>query len=199
MRFLIADHEGKTWDGTTLEEGAELCQTNQNFFFSTYSTPAEALFMYPAYESFESATPWEVEADSVALSHISQTHRQIKVLKKLEVEQPSLEQRQTFAVACCLVATNDKEFRSWASRFLRGEAKAEDESSLCDSLVSRIDELDCGCLFACLKSISGPDGARSSAYSGHSAYSSATVINLGIMAKMCMDLPRNEIAEMLAS
>ncbi len=199
MRFLIADQEGRTWDGTALEEGAELCQTNQNFFFSTYSTPAEALFMYPAYESFESATLWEVEADSVAFSHLTQSHRQIKVLKRLDAQPPSLEQRQTFAVACCLMATNDKEFKSWANGFLRGEAQPQSESSLWESLALRIDDLDCGCLFACLESISGSDGIKSSAYSAHSAYSSATVINLGILAKMCMDLSRPQIAEMLAS
>lgn len=198
MRFLIADQDGKTWDGTALQEGAELSQTNPNFFFSTYGTLAEALFMYPAYESFTSASVWEVEPDSASHVHVTQSHGQIKVGKRLDAPEPSLEQRQSFAVACCLMATDDEEFRSWARRFLRGEAQPGEEERLWQSLVERIPDLDCGCLFACLEAISGSDQVRSSAYSAHSAYSTATVINLGIVAKMCMDHPRPKIAEMLS-
>lgn len=172
MHYLVTDQDCKTWRGYHWGPGVTNTEENPNYFFAAYTTPEKALLMYPAYEDFSSARLWVVEGENSKPDHIRQEYKTFKCHGEYIINQPTHEQIRSFAICCCLILVDDKDFKEWCHRWLRNEDRtSESAMRIQKALIDRVGgEAYMSCAHACVTSTLVESPSLFAANAAHRAY-----------------------------
>lgn len=209
--YLITDQEDKTWRNIQWGENVIHEETNTNYHFAVYDTPAVASYMYPAYDAIAEPKCWIATGEGVSPGScgLRKKYAKLTTLKTYPLTVPSKEKRVTYALVCCLTLIVNPTFRIWALNYLRGTDQTLEtlkiiENSLWDQMEQELPPAHdyCNCAFPLFAGLTNGQIEQYTAYAVHRAYCDSQErndpLNLDSLAQIVDMLPPEQIAEALA-
>jgi hypothetical protein len=209
MYYLVTDSENKTFGNVVWSENVVHEEMNNpNKLFSIYDDPTVAHFMNPAYDGFKNPTIWEAEGEKTVSFGFRHESQKIKTIKKVEMPEPTNDQRIAFAILCSLHLVSNQAFKFWAISYLKSEENRTKESA--ENVLKQLQQIEFGkernpqdeyvsCAIPCLMSVI-LDPVIFTANTAHRAYYDSpekSRIDMIKLAEIATKLKMEEIAEIL--
>lgn len=209
MYYLVTDSENKTFGNVLWSENVVNEENNNpNKLFSIYEDPIVAHMLNPAYDGYKNPSIWIVEGEKEFTFGFRHESKKLKAIKKVELSEPTDQERIAFAILCSIHLVSNPIFQEWSKNYLKSEDNRSKQTA--ENVLKQLQQLEFGkakdpqdeylsCAIPCLMSVI-VEPLIFSANTAHRAYYDSPEnnrIDLPKAAKIATKLKMEEIYEML--